>query len=102
MTAVGIVTGAGRGIGAACAARLVNDVDVLILADRDAPAIEAAIGLVLGQYPLLLLLDSFVEVFGFGGACHRLDHVGGGLLPRGRSTPVCRSAHLRGIIRGAA
>jgi len=32
----------GARIGAACAARLVNDVDVLILADRDAPAIEVA------------------------------------------------------------
>jgi NAD(P)-dependent dehydrogenase (short-subunit alcohol dehydrogenase family) len=40
MTAVGIVTGAGRGIGAACAARLVNDVDVLILADRDVARVE--------------------------------------------------------------
>jgi len=29
MTAVGIVTGAGRGMGAACAARMVDMVDVL-------------------------------------------------------------------------
>ena len=35
MTAVGIVTGAGRGMGAACAARLVDMVDVLLLVDRD-------------------------------------------------------------------
>jgi NAD(P)-dependent dehydrogenase (short-subunit alcohol dehydrogenase family) len=42
VTTVGIVTGAGRGMGAACATHLVGDVDVLILADRDASAILAA------------------------------------------------------------
>ena len=35
MTTVGIVTGAGRGMGAACAERLACWVDVLVLADRD-------------------------------------------------------------------
>jgi NAD(P)-dependent dehydrogenase (short-subunit alcohol dehydrogenase family) len=35
VTSVGVVTGAGRGIGAACATRLVGTVDVLLLADRD-------------------------------------------------------------------
>jgi NAD(P)-dependent dehydrogenase (short-subunit alcohol dehydrogenase family) len=35
VTSVGVVTGAGRGIGAACADRLVGTVDVLLLADRD-------------------------------------------------------------------
>ncbi len=35
MTSVGIVTGAARGIGAACARRLVGTVDVLLLADVD-------------------------------------------------------------------
>src|SRR5947208_14353598 len=32
---VGIVTGAGRGMGAACARRLAADVDVLLVVDRD-------------------------------------------------------------------
>ena len=32
---VGIVTGAGRGMGAACAERLAEMVDVLVLVDRD-------------------------------------------------------------------
>lgn len=41
MTAVGIVTGAGRGMGAACATRLADTVDVLILADRDTAALSA-------------------------------------------------------------
>ncbi|MBL7489460.1 SDR family oxidoreductase [Frankia sp. AgB1.9] len=35
MTTVGIVTGAGRGMGLACAARLVGTVDILLLIDRD-------------------------------------------------------------------
>jgi NAD(P)-dependent dehydrogenase (short-subunit alcohol dehydrogenase family) len=35
MTSVGIVTGAGRGMGAACAARLVDMVDVTLVVDRD-------------------------------------------------------------------
>jgi NAD(P)-dependent dehydrogenase (short-subunit alcohol dehydrogenase family) len=35
MPSIGIVTGAGRGMGAACAARLVGSVDVLMLVDRD-------------------------------------------------------------------
>jgi NAD(P)-dependent dehydrogenase (short-subunit alcohol dehydrogenase family) len=38
MTSVGIVTGAGRGMGAACAARLVDMVDVVLLVDRDEPS----------------------------------------------------------------
>ncbi len=43
MTAVGIVTGAGRGMGAACATRMVDMVDVLLLVDRDeASVVDAA------------------------------------------------------------
>ena len=42
MTTVGIVTGAGRGMGAACAARLVDLVDVMVLVNRDEEAIAEA------------------------------------------------------------
>lgn len=42
MTTVGIVTGAARGMGAACAARLVSTVDVLLLVDRDEGALAEA------------------------------------------------------------
>ena len=38
MTTVGIVTGAGRGMGLACAARVADMVDVLLLVDRDGQA----------------------------------------------------------------
>lgn len=42
MTTVGIATGAGRGMGYACAQRLAEMVDVLLLVDRDAAAAAAA------------------------------------------------------------
>jgi NAD(P)-dependent dehydrogenase (short-subunit alcohol dehydrogenase family) len=42
MTTVGIVTGAGRGMGAACAARLVDMVDVMVLVDRDERSVAEA------------------------------------------------------------
>jgi NAD(P)-dependent dehydrogenase (short-subunit alcohol dehydrogenase family) len=41
MTTVGIVTGAGRGMGEACARRLAGTLDVLLLVDRDAASAEA-------------------------------------------------------------
>lgn len=41
MTSVGIVTGAGSGIGAACAQRLAGTVDVLLLADVNEAAVSA-------------------------------------------------------------
>ncbi|MGO8870739.1 MAG: SDR family oxidoreductase [Acidimicrobiales bacterium] len=44
MTRVGIVTGAARGIGAACAARMVGAVDVLVLVDLDPDATADAAG----------------------------------------------------------
>ncbi|WP_026343015.1 SDR family oxidoreductase [Nocardia sp. BMG111209] len=42
MTTVGIVTGAGRGMGLACAKRLTGAVDVLLLVDRDEATAQAA------------------------------------------------------------
>jgi NAD(P)-dependent dehydrogenase (short-subunit alcohol dehydrogenase family) len=39
---IGIVTGAGRGMGRACAERLAHDVDVLVLVDRDEGGLAAA------------------------------------------------------------
>lgn len=51
MATVGIVTGAGRGMGAACAARLVDTVDVLLLVDRDERAVaDAATTLAAGDH----------------------------------------------------
>ena len=42
MTTVGIATGAGRGMGLACASRLAGMVDALLLVDRDADTVAAA------------------------------------------------------------
>jgi NAD(P)-dependent dehydrogenase (short-subunit alcohol dehydrogenase family) len=42
MTSVGIATGAGRGMGLACARRLVDVVDTVVLVDRDEAAVAAA------------------------------------------------------------
>jgi len=41
---VGVVTGAGRGMGRSCADVLVNTVDHIVLVDRDADLLEAAAG----------------------------------------------------------
>ncbi|MBS9375155.1 SDR family oxidoreductase [Rhodococcus sp. B50] len=43
MTTVGIATGAGRGMGYACAQRMVGTVDALLLVDLDADAVGAAV-----------------------------------------------------------
>jgi NAD(P)-dependent dehydrogenase (short-subunit alcohol dehydrogenase family) len=42
MTTIGIATGAGRGMGAACAVRMADVVDTLLLVDRDAAAVADA------------------------------------------------------------
>jgi NADP-dependent 3-hydroxy acid dehydrogenase YdfG len=51
MTTVGIVTGAGRGMGAACAARLVDMVDVMVLVDRDEGSVAEAADRLTGDGP---------------------------------------------------
>src|SRR2546423_8805710 len=42
MPSVGIATGAGRGMGLACASRMTELVDVLLLVDIDEPSVRAA------------------------------------------------------------
>lgn len=42
MTTVGVVTGAGRGMGLSCARELAGQVDILLMVDRDAEAVTAA------------------------------------------------------------
>jgi NAD(P)-dependent dehydrogenase (short-subunit alcohol dehydrogenase family) len=42
MTAVGVATGAGRGMGLPCAQRMVDMVDALLLVDLDEPSVDAA------------------------------------------------------------
>ena len=51
MTAVGIVTGAGRGMGAACATRLVEMVDFALLVDRDESSTVESVETLSGENP---------------------------------------------------
>lgn len=44
MSTVGVVTGAGRGMGYECAKRLTDVVDTLVLVDMDEATVEAAVG----------------------------------------------------------
>ncbi len=46
---VALVTGAGRGMGRACADRFTSTADVLVLVDRDAPSLDAAAGALAGS-----------------------------------------------------
>jgi len=54
MTKVGIATGAARGMGAACADRLTDMVDVLLLVDRDEVAVVEAAKTRAGAEPVAL------------------------------------------------
>lgn len=56
MTTVGIVTGAGRGMGLACARRLAAMVDKLLLVDQDETAVTAAAG----EHPAVAAVEPFV------------------------------------------
>src|SRR2546430_11505208 len=50
MTSVGIVTGAGRGMGAACTTRLVEMVDFVLLVDRDETSILESVKTLSGEH----------------------------------------------------
>jgi NAD(P)-dependent dehydrogenase (short-subunit alcohol dehydrogenase family) len=52
VTTVGIVTGAGRGMGAACATRLAEQVDALLLVDLDDAAVSDAATALARQHPV--------------------------------------------------
>ena len=89
-SSVGIVTGAGRGMGAACAARLIDTVDVLLLVDREhdgtvAVAAELAAGDhrgVAGPFAL-----DITDVEGLGRLAARVTELG----------PLRGVAHAAGI-----
>ena len=51
MSTVGIVTGAGRGMGYACAQRVAAVVDALLLVDRDAATANAARDVLSADHP---------------------------------------------------
>jgi NAD(P)-dependent dehydrogenase (short-subunit alcohol dehydrogenase family) len=87
MSRVGIVTGAARGIGAACAARMVDTVDVLVLVDLDPEATAEAATRLSGSgarcQPVAADISSpddvarLAEVAGGHGTLHRVAHAAG-------------------------
>jgi NAD(P)-dependent dehydrogenase (short-subunit alcohol dehydrogenase family) len=87
MTSVAIVTGAGRGIGAACARRLAGTVDVLLLADVNEAAVTSTAAALAGKgatcEPLVVDVTDDAAVGGLAGRArasgtlHRVAHVAG-------------------------
>ena len=83
MTAVGIVTGAGSGIGAACARRLAGTVDVLFLADIDEAPLAVLAGEITTGEPIALdgtdaaALQRLAERASATGTLRRVVHAAG-------------------------
>jgi NAD(P)-dependent dehydrogenase (short-subunit alcohol dehydrogenase family) len=88
VTTVGIATGAGRGMGAACAARLVDLVDVVVLVDREEGSVVEVAKVLSGGNA-----DVPVEPFG-------LDITDGDGLQR-LATRVSELGTLRGVAHAA-
>jgi NAD(P)-dependent dehydrogenase (short-subunit alcohol dehydrogenase family) len=88
MTSVGIVTGAASGIGAACAQRLAGTVDVLLLADVNAAAVNANAAALAGTG---VTCEAVVVDFTDGDAVRHL-------ADRAEAAgALCRVAHVAGI-----
>ena len=86
MTTVGIVTGAGRGMGAACAARLVDMVDALVLVDRDEQSVvDAATNFANDDHQAAVEPFSLDVTDADGSATTRGTRVGARRPPRGRT-----------------
>ena len=87
MSRVGVVTGAARGIGAACAARMVGCVDVLVVVDLDAAGTAAAASQLSDSgtkcEPIAADIGNpgdvarIAEVVGRHGTLHRMAHAAG-------------------------
>lgn len=71
MTTVGIATGAGRGMGRACADRLVDVVDAVVLVDRDEASVVGAAHELAGRRPDVAV-EPFVADVTDGDALARL------------------------------
>ena len=87
---VGIVTGAARGMGAACAARLAGMVDILVVADRDEAGLAAAAAQLSGRDPGFVVEPVVLDVAD-GEAVARL-------VERARALgPLRAVAHAAGV-----
>ncbi len=83
---VGIVTGAGRGMGAACAARVADMVDVLLLVDRD-EALLATRADILAAAGGRAAVEPFVLDVKDGGGIDRLAARAAAARPAARRRP---------------
>ncbi|MGD0880151.1 MAG: SDR family oxidoreductase [Acidimicrobiales bacterium] len=87
MSRVGVVTGAARGIGAACAVRMLGAVDVLVLVDLDPEATAGAASRLTGSATVCepvaadisdpAAVARIAEVVGRHGRLHRMAHAAG-------------------------
>ena len=83
MTSVGVVTGAGRGMGKACAESLASAVDVLLLVDKDAESAAAAAKALPGAEPVCADVTSpgdmaaLADLVSAAGTLRAVAHVAG-------------------------
>ncbi|WP_067887852.1 SDR family oxidoreductase [Nocardia vaccinii] len=76
MTAVGIVTGAGRGMGYACAQRVAGMVGALLLVDRDAATANAARDVLAAENPSVTVEAVELDVTDAEGLAHLAARAG--------------------------
>jgi NAD(P)-dependent dehydrogenase (short-subunit alcohol dehydrogenase family) len=79
MATVGVVTGAGSGMGKACAYRLTSEVDVLLLVDRNEQALSDSTGSLAGAYestPIEALVLDVTDASGLVDLRSRVSDLG--------------------------
>ncbi|MEV5839215.1 SDR family oxidoreductase [Nocardia sp. NPDC052112] len=76
MTTVGIATGAGRGMGLACAQRLADVVDVLLLVDRDGVTAAAEAARISGEKHRATAESMVLDITDVDGLARLTDRVG--------------------------
>ncbi|WP_067680408.1 SDR family oxidoreductase [Nocardia miyunensis] len=76
MSSVGIVTGAGRGMGYACAQRVAGMVDALLLVDRDAATANAARDVLAAENPSVTVQSVELDITDTEGLARLAERVG--------------------------
>jgi NAD(P)-dependent dehydrogenase (short-subunit alcohol dehydrogenase family) len=75
VTTVGIATGAGRGMGLACARRMAATVDHLLLVDRDEPSVSASTQALMSEAPRAVVETIAIDITDRGGLDRLADRV---------------------------